>query len=151
MTFLRLCKTACILRLYFCIRLLLKEFLAPLGFDIIEAVDGYDTLNKALEFHPDLILLDLIMPEMDGFEVVQHIRQRPTLHDVIVIAISAKAFQETRQESIAAGCDDFIAKPINLKEFSGVGSSPASSVTCRWQPQQPPKATETVVLVSARS
>ena len=98
-------------------RIFVKELLLSLGFEVMEAVDGLDAFDKTLTFHPELILLDLIMPELSGFEVARQIRQIPELNDVIVLAVSANAFKLARQESLAAGCDDFIAKPIQLEEF----------------------------------
>jgi signal transduction histidine kinase len=92
----------------------LKTMLLPLGFEIAEAVNGRDALTHMSEFQPKLILLDLVMPEMDGFEFIRQIRQNPTLKDIIVIAVSAKVFQQTQQEILAAGCNDFIAKPIQI-------------------------------------
>jgi CheY-like chemotaxis protein len=98
-------------------RLILKGFLMPLGFDIVEAVDGRDALDKAQTYHPDLILMDLVMPEMDGFEAIQCIRQIPELNDVIIISVSASVLNQTQQESAAAGSDDFLAKPVRLEDL----------------------------------
>ncbi len=96
-------------------RLFLKTMLLGLGFEIAEAVNGRDALIQMTHFQPQLILLDLVMPEMDGFEFIRKIRQNPSLKDIIVIAISAKVFQQTKQDSLAAGCQDFIAKPVQLE------------------------------------
>jgi len=93
-------------------RAVLRDLLQPLGFSIVEAVNGRDMLDKAQASHPDLMLLDLIMPEMDGYEAVRHVRQNPALQQIPVIAISASAFEQTRRESRDAGCDDFLAKPF---------------------------------------
>ncbi|GAK54977.1 signal transduction histidine kinase [Candidatus Vecturithrix granuli] len=98
-------------------RILLKDLLAPLGFELLEARNGRETLAKIFEDAPDLVFLDLVMSEMDGLEVVRQIRQAPELKDLIVIAISANVFEHTRQESLAAGCDDFLPKPINMSEL----------------------------------
>jgi len=93
-------------------RIMLKDMLLMIGFEVVEAVDGCEVIDKTKESHPDLILMDLVMPEMDGFEATRQIRQIPALSDVIIIAVSASAFEQTRQESFAAGCIDFLAKPI---------------------------------------
>ncbi|MDM8528939.1 PAS domain S-box protein [Anaerolineales bacterium HSG24] len=95
----------------------LDTLLSRLGFNTMIAVDGLDGLNKAIKFQPDLILLDLFMPNMNGFDVVRHIRQLSTLQDTVIIAISASVFDQTKQDSLASGCDDFIAKPVNLDEL----------------------------------
>jgi len=94
---------------------IIKAILLPLGFDITEAIDGRDAVDKARECQPDVILMDLVMPVMDGFEATKHIRQIPALKDVLVIAVSAKAFEQTRQESLAAGCDEFLTKPVQVE------------------------------------
>ncbi len=98
-------------------RAVLKDMLVPLGFKIVEATDGHDALAKATTFHPDIILMDLIMPVMDGFETTRRIRQVPELQGVIVVGISANAFATARQESLRAGCDDFLVKPIQLNDL----------------------------------
>jgi CheY-like chemotaxis protein len=82
-----------------------------------EAVNGQDALTLAATLQPDLILMDLRMPQMDGFEATQKLRQDPELKDIVVIAISASVFITTRQESISAGCDDFLTKPVQLEEL----------------------------------
>jgi len=96
-------------------RAILVNLLSPLGFEIIEASDGREALAKALEFQPQAILTDLFMPEMDGFELTRQIRQ--SLKDIVVIAISASVFEEDMQKSLAAGCHDFLPKPINAKQL----------------------------------
>ncbi len=93
----------------------LKTMLSPLGFRIAEAADGRDALRKAAEFRPELIFMDLKMPEMDGFEATRRLRQMPMLNDVCVVSMSASAFVQTRRQSLAAGCDDFISKPIKIE------------------------------------
>lgn len=98
-------------------RVVLKEMLSPLNFEITEAVDGRDVLAKATACHADLILMDLVMPVMDGFEATQHIRQIPALKDVIVIAISASVFYQTQEKSLTVGCDDYIAKPFRIEDL----------------------------------
>jgi two-component system sensor histidine kinase/response regulator len=98
-------------------REVLKKMLLPLGFEIAEAVNGKDALKKAKEYHLDLILMDLVMPVMDGFEATHQIRNTPELKDVIILGVSASAFESTKQESLEAGCHDFITKPIHLENL----------------------------------
>lgn len=93
-------------------RLVLVDFLQPLGFEVIEAIHGQDALAKAHEFQPDVILMDLVMPVMDGFEAVRHIRLAPEISQTIVIAVSASVLEMNRQQSQEVGCDDFLSKPI---------------------------------------
>ncbi|MBE7555917.1 MAG: PAS domain S-box protein [Anaerolineales bacterium] len=96
-------------------RAVLVNLLAPLGFEVMEAVDGLEGLLKASETRPDLVLLDLVMPGLSGLEVAQHLRQSPELNEVIIIAVSASAFGVTRQQSLAAGCNDFLSKPVQVE------------------------------------
>ena len=94
----------------------LKEMLCPLGFTILEATSGYEAIRLAEQTPPDLMIMDLVMPDMDGFETMRRIRQNPKLDSVIILAISASAFPKTRDESFLAGCDDFLTKPLHFDE-----------------------------------
>ncbi|MCI0691834.1 PAS domain S-box protein [candidate division KSB1 bacterium] len=98
-------------------RAVIVNLLAPLGFDLREAADGREGVSKATAWQPDLILMDLVMPEMDGFEATRRIRQTPTLQNVIVIALSASVFEHNRQQSLEAGCNDFIPKPLRAENL----------------------------------
>lgn len=98
-------------------RSILMNLLGPLGFGLIEANDGREALNQAAEFQPDLILMDLVMPVLDGFEATRRLQQLPEVKDSIIIALSASAFDHTRQECLIVGCDDFIAKPVRAAEL----------------------------------
>jgi signal transduction histidine kinase/DNA-binding NarL/FixJ family response regulator len=98
-------------------RAILQGLLLPLGFEIAEAVNGRDGLDKAAVWKPDLILMDLVMPVMDGFEAIRQLRQHPTLREVIVISISASVLPKTQQESSEAGSNNFLAKPVRLEEL----------------------------------
>ncbi|MCA1994513.1 MAG: response regulator, partial [Coleofasciculus sp. S288] len=93
-------------------RSVLVNLLEPLGFEVLEATDGRDALNKAREFKPVVILMDLVMTVMDGFEATRRLRMIPELADVVVIAISASVFDFDKQQSREVGCDDFIPKPV---------------------------------------
>lgn len=106
-----------------------RMLLEPLGFRITEAIHGQDALIKAqiTPFH--LILMDLVMPGMDGFETTRHLRQIPALRDVAIIAISANAFEHTRHQSLAAGCQAFLTKPLHIDTFL---DCIASSLQLEW-------------------
>ncbi|MDM8523550.1 ATP-binding protein [Desulfococcaceae bacterium HSG8] len=95
-------------------RSFLKDTLGPLGFEVTEAVNGSDALNKALKIRPDLILMDLVMPVMDGFEATRHIRKMPELKNVVVIAVSASMSDQSQDETLAAGFDYYISKPVDI-------------------------------------
>ncbi|MEG3875994.1 PAS domain S-box protein [Microcoleus sp. herbarium7] len=98
-------------------RAILHRMLSRLGFEIVQATDGEDCLHKAREFLPDLILMDLLMPVMDGWEATRRLRQLPELKDAVILALSASVYETTRQESILAGCDNFLTKPIQTNEL----------------------------------
>ncbi|MFC1536005.1 PAS domain S-box protein, partial [Candidatus Neomarinimicrobiota bacterium] len=98
-------------------RAVLRDMLLPLGFEIAVAKDGKEALDKAAEFHPEIILMDLIMPVMDGIEATKQIRKNHGLKDIIVIGISASAFNTTKQTSFKAGCNDFLTKPIHIEKL----------------------------------
>ena len=93
-------------------RSVLVNLLEPLGFEVVEAINGLDALNKALEFKPDIIFMDLVMPVMDGFEATRRLRTSTELADVVVIAISASVFDFNQQQSQEVGCDGFLPKPF---------------------------------------
>ncbi|CAN2038999.1 histidine kinase [Candidatus Magnetomoraceae bacterium gMMP-15] len=94
-------------------RSVLVDLLLPLGFEIIEAVDGSDGINKALKFKPDLIFMDLMMPVMDGFEAALHIKNLFQLKYSKIIVISASYPDLTLKNA----CDDFIYKPIQVDDL----------------------------------
>ncbi len=94
-------------------RSVIVNLLEPLGFEIVEATDGQEGLNKAAEFHPDLIVVDLVMPVMGGFELICRLRQLPQLQDAAIIASSASVFEAYQSRSFAAGANEFLPKPIS--------------------------------------
>jgi CheY-like chemotaxis protein len=98
-------------------RAFVKDILSPLGFEIMEAVNGHEALDTMKVFHPNVILMDLVMPGMDGFEAIRRIRRIPEFKEVVVIGISASAYDMTKQESFAAGCNDFLTKPFQIGEI----------------------------------
>jgi len=93
-------------------RMLLTNLLIPLGFEVLEAEDGKQAVNKAIEWKPDLIFMDMIMPTMDGFEATKEIRTNIQSDELKIIAISASVFNVHRERTKQAGCNDFIAKPF---------------------------------------
>ncbi|MDM8559970.1 ATP-binding protein [Candidatus Parabeggiatoa sp. HSG14] len=94
-------------------RSVLVNLLTPLGFNVFEAINGQEALDKACELFPDLIIMDLMMPLMDGFEASRQIRQISHLKELPIIAASASVFKYHQQESLKAGCNNFIDKPIH--------------------------------------
>lgn len=96
-------------------RSVLVSILSPLGFQVLEAENGQDGLEKAARFKPEVILVDLIMPVIDGLAFARRVRQSPELRSAVLIAVSANVFQDDRQQSLEAGCDAFIPKPIQTQ------------------------------------
>ncbi len=97
-------------------RLLIREYLGRLGFEFIEAKNGVEAITKTLEEKPDLILMDLIMPELDGHEASYNIKKKHGVNTPI-IALSASVTSEERIKSQISGCDAFLSKPVVLDEL----------------------------------
>lgn len=95
-------------------RQLLRDRLEPLGFLIIEAADGAGGLAQALQHAPPLMLVDLMMPQVDGFALIRWVRATPHLTEMFAIALSASTFPEDVEHALAAGFDHFLAKPIDF-------------------------------------
>ncbi|OQW92612.1 MAG: hypothetical protein BWK79_14295 [Beggiatoa sp. IS2] len=95
-------------------RSVVTHLLTPLGFNILEANDGQEGVATVIECQPDLIITDLIMPTMDGFEAVRRIRAIPSLATIPIIASSASVFESDQQKSLAVGCNAFLPKPFHV-------------------------------------
>jgi CheY-like chemotaxis protein len=96
----------------------LSSVLEPLGGSVLIARNGREALNRlASKPLPDIVLMDIMMPEMDGFEAMQHIRQNPELRDLPIIALTAKAMPDDQQRCLAAGANDYITKPIDVDKL----------------------------------
>ncbi|GAK59950.1 two-component hybrid sensor and regulator [Candidatus Vecturithrix granuli] len=95
-------------------RAVLRNILLPLGFEVLEAENGRQCLELVVQKHPDVILLDLRMPEADGFETARQIRHTEGVSATIIIAISASTLEKTQKRSLEAGCNLFLAKPLEL-------------------------------------
>lgn len=98
-------------------RELLEAYLATVDCETETAVDGQDTLNKVQSFRPDLILLDVMMPKLSGFEVCRRLRADATTKDAGVLMVTALDQSTDVEQGVAAGTDDFITKPINKTEL----------------------------------
>ncbi len=84
------------------------------GFEVMEANDGREALNSVADFHPQLVLTDLLMPVMDGVELIRRLRSDPQSAEIPVVAITADASQQAEHRAREAGAIDFITKPIDL-------------------------------------
>ena len=98
-------------------RLLLVQLLRSLGFEVNEAENGQEAIEISLSWHPDLILMDIRMPVMNGYDATQHIKALPQGKNTTIIALTASAFEEERKLVLSAGCDDFIRKPFQETEL----------------------------------
>jgi CheY-like chemotaxis protein len=95
-------------------RELIRAVLDGVGYEVIEAVDGQDALKKAYSGSFDLIILDLQMPKIDGFGVLEALRQDVRFAKVPILALTASAMQGDRERAMAAGFSSYIAKPVDL-------------------------------------
>ena len=96
-------------------RLLVRKLLVADGVDVIEAADGLEGVRLALSQRPDLVLVDLNIPGLDGYEVTLRLRADGGLKGVPIVAITAEGERET---SFAVGCDGFLQKPIDARNFA---------------------------------
>jgi two-component system cell cycle response regulator DivK len=95
-------------------RVLVQRVLDAAGFTTIGAEDGREGLKLAQELVPDLILMDINLPEMDGYEVTLRLRAIEALAHVPIVALTANVMKGDREKSLAAGCDGYIQKPIDV-------------------------------------
>jgi len=94
-------------------RELIREILETRGYEVIEAGDGQQALDKIKEHRPDLLLVDIQMPVLDGYGVIQRIRQAPDLASLRVLAVTAYAMEGDRERVLHAGFDGYLTKPID--------------------------------------
>ncbi len=98
-------------------RELLRDLLTPLGFTVDLAANGTAGLRLARENHPDLVFLDLRMPDIPGLEVARQLRDDPATHDIAILAMSASVLSFNREDAFAAGCDGFLPKPYRESDL----------------------------------
>ena len=96
------------------IRILMRKVLETSGYRVVEAADGQEAVEAARTELPDLILMDLCMPQRSGVSAVYRIRKHEELHDVPIIAVTAYASADLHLEALKAGCVEYITKPIDL-------------------------------------
>ena len=98
-------------------RRLVRKILQSRGYDITEAEDGVTGLKMVQELKPAVVLLDIGLPGMDGLEVVGRLKANEDLCDIPVIALTASAMRGDRERFLAAGCDDYLSKPVRAMEL----------------------------------
>jgi CheY-like chemotaxis protein len=96
---------------------LLEAYLAGGDWETAVAVDGRDTLTQVAEFQPDLILLDIMMPKLSGFEVCKMLKRDPKTRQIMILMVTALNEQGDIERAVASGCDDFLSKPVNKLEL----------------------------------
>jgi signal transduction histidine kinase/DNA-binding response OmpR family regulator len=115
-------------------RMVFLNILEPLGFQVAMAEDGQEAIDQAQSWQPDLILMDMIMPNVTGFEATQTIRNNPALKTIAIIGTSASAFDKEAEGGRLAGCDAFISKPVHVEELMVLIGE---LLNLQWRYQQP--------------
>jgi DNA-binding response OmpR family regulator len=96
---------------------LVQTMLKSQGYEIITALDGMEALRRATKDSPDLVLLDVIMPNMDGFEVAQELRSRPETKAIPILMLTALSGVDDKVKALEVGADDFLSKPVRYVEL----------------------------------
>ena len=97
---------------------LLEAYLAGGDYDIAMAFDGQETIDKVAEFRPDIILLDIMMPRMSGYEVCEKLKKDTTTAGIPILMVTALNEMGDIEKAVNAGCDDFLTKPVNRLELT---------------------------------
>jgi len=95
-------------------QLLVRRVLQAAGHVVVEAIDGFSGLELARQSPPDLILLDINLPEIDGYELAGRLRSLPGMAEVPIVALTANVMKGDRERTLAAGCDGYIQKPVDV-------------------------------------
>ena len=98
---------------------MLSRRLKRRGYDVVIAVDGREGIERAASESPDLILLDMSLPEVDGWEAAKRLKADPGTHSIPIIALTAHAMAGDREKALAAGCDEYDTKPVELSRLLG--------------------------------
>jgi two-component system cell cycle response regulator DivK len=104
-------------------RIAVRLMLEMSGYAVVEALNGQEAVELARENRPDLILMDLRLPVLDGVEATRQLREDETLREVPIVAFSAYGSTEKQEEALAAGCNAFIAKPFGIDEINDLVKS----------------------------
>ena len=99
--------------------LILKRRLGRLGYEVAVAMDGVEAIAMANELQPDLILMDLSLPVMDGWEATRRLKAAPETSAIPIIALTSHAMVGEEEKALAAGCDDFDTKPVEFQRLLG--------------------------------
>ena len=104
-------------------RLLLRTWLERRGFRVIEAENGLQAIDQAEAQSPDLIIMDMQMPQLDGLSATRRIRGLKSLNSVPIVAVSAYGAEQFREQALAAGCDEYVSTPFEPATLEGIISS----------------------------
>ena len=97
----------------------LEMELKHLGYEVTVATNGLEAVKMAVSEPPDLVVMDILLPELDGLEATRQIRENPATRDIPILAATAKAMPGDKEKCLAAGCDGYIAKPFGHRELEG--------------------------------
>jgi len=98
-------------------RQILRDLLSNAGYEMTEAVDGQEALAEVAKQRPDLIIMDIQLPVMDGYEATRRIRTSPDLKSVPIIAVTSYALAGDESKALAAGCDAYVTKPFSPRQL----------------------------------
>ena len=96
---------------------MMSRWLIRQGYKVTMAVDGEEAISKSHSDHPDLILMDLSLPKIDGWEATRHLKADVETSQIPIIALTAHAMNGDREKALAAGCDEYCAKPVDFKRL----------------------------------
>jgi two-component system, cell cycle response regulator DivK len=99
-------------------RLLVKRILLAEDYSLLEAIDGKDALSVLETAHPDLILMDINMPDMDGYTLTAKIKSLPGFERIPILALTANVMRGDKEKTLEAGCDGYIQKPLDIDQLT---------------------------------
>ena len=100
-------------------RKLVETVLEPYGYQLLVAIDGEEAIRIAIREIPDLILMDIQLPKISGYQATQILKSRPETAHIPIVALTAHAMDDERERAASAGCDGYITKPIDTRAFAG--------------------------------
>jgi len=98
-------------------RKLLEIILQPHGCRLLSAINGVEAIQIATREQPDLILMDMHLPKVSGYDATKILKSQPETAHIAIVALTAQAMEDQRQQALTAGCDDYISKPIDTRAF----------------------------------
>lgn len=101
-------------------RLLIADVLKYYGYEVIEAVNGAEGIKMAKDHKPDVVLMDIQMPIMDGFEAISMLKESPETKNIKIIAVTSFAMVGDKEKIMRAGADEYIVKPVDTRQLPGI-------------------------------